>query len=156
MDNILSVILLSMAPISELRGGIPVAHALGMSAAAAFFIAVAANIAVAPLLFIFLDYFHKHFMKISLYARLFNHSINRVRRRAEEKIKKWEYLGLVLLVAVPLPITGAYTGTLAAWFFEMDRKKSIIAIASGVVIAGIIVSVVVITGSELFQIFIKE
>jgi len=151
--EILQIIILSMLPFSELRGGIPLAYALGVNPLAAFFIAVAANMAVVPFIFLFLDYAHKHFMKIPPYAKLFNHFLERVRKRAEHKVGKWGYAGLLLLVAIPLPMTGAYTGTLAAWFFELKRKKSIGMIALGVIIAGIIVSAVMFTGSAVLKIF---
>jgi uncharacterized membrane protein len=153
--EIFQVIVLSMLPFSELRGGLPLAFAFGINPITAFLVAVAANIAVVPLIFLFLDYAHKHFMKIPPYARLFNHFLERTRRKAEKKLGDLGYFGLLLLVAVPLPVTGAYTGTLAAWFFELDRKKSMMAIAGGVVLAGIIVSTVVITGTSAFNLFIK-
>ena len=153
--EILQVIVLSMSPFSELRGGIPWAFNLGITPALAFAVAVSANIAIVPVIFFFLDYGHKHFMKIPGYAKLFNHFLERTRRRAEKKLGRWGYLGLLLLVAIPLPFTGAYTGTLAAWFFELDRKKSIAVIAGGVVIAGIIVTSVLLMGMELFNIFVR-
>jgi uncharacterized membrane protein len=153
--EILQVIILSMLPFSELRGGIPLAVALGINPFLAFIIAVAANIAVVPLIFLFLDYMHEHFMKIPFYARAFNHFLERARRKSEKKLGQWGYFGLLLLVAVPLPVTGAYTGTLAAWFFELDRKKSMMTIAGGVIIAGIIVSAVILTGATALKIFVK-
>ncbi|MBN2453913.1 small multi-drug export protein [Candidatus Woesearchaeota archaeon] len=155
MLDILQVILVSILPIAELRGGIPLAYGLGLSPAAAYIVAVAANIAIVPVIFFFLDYLHKHFMRIPPYRKLFNHFLERARRNAEAKLKRWGYFGLVLFVGIPLPITGAYTGTLAAWFFELERKKAMLAIALGVMMAGVIVSLVMITGTSAFQIFVK-
>jgi uncharacterized membrane protein len=155
MLEILQVIFVSMLPFFELRGGIPLAFGLGMDPLVAFVVGVLANIAIVPVIFFFLDYLHKHLMGIRPYARVFNHFLEKVRVRAEKKIGRWGYLGLTLLVAIPLPVTGAYTGTLAAWFFELERKKSMLAIALGVVIAGIIVTLVMLTGASAFGIFVK-
>ncbi len=72
------------------------------------------------------------------------------------KVDKYGYWGLALFVAIPLPITGAYTGTLGAWVLGMDPKKTFLAVALGALIAGIIVTVVVSLGIEAFSLFVKE
>ena len=61
-----------------------------------------------------------------------------------------------MLQDIPLPVTGAYTGTLAAWLLNLEKKRAFWYLALGVVVAGIIVSVVTLTGVEIFQIFIKK
>ncbi len=145
MDGLIRGIVLSLLPISELRGGIPVAIASGVGVVPAFVSCVVANIAVMVPVFFFLDYIHRHLMKVSLYRKLFTLYLERVRKKVELKMAqhRWEYLVLFLFVAVPFPSTGAYTGCLIAWFFEMDRKRSFITIAAGVIAAGIIVTTVV-------------
>jgi len=141
MYEILKTILLSLLPISELRGGLAYAIAVGMPVASAFIISVISNVLVIPVVFFFLDYLHKHFLKIKFYENLFHRHIERSRKKIEKHIgTKWEYIFLWLFVAIPLPMTGAYTGTLLAWFFRLDRKKSYLALALGVVTAGIIVT----------------
>lgn len=138
---ILRAMLLSMLPISELRGGIPYAIANGVKPINAFIFCVIANILVIFIVFFFLDYLHKHFMKINFYRRLFEIYINRSRRKLENHVgTRLESIMLFLFVAVPLPLTGAYTGSVLAWLFGLNRKKSFIAIALGVIIAGIIVT----------------
>ena len=87
-------------------------------------------------------------MRIKIYEGMFGRFIERVRRKAHPHILKYGYLGLTLFVAVPLPVTGAYTGTLAAWLFGMERKKAFLALSLGVVMAGIIVTAAVLSGVE--------
>lgn len=140
MNSFLYALLLSVLPVSELRGGIPLAIGTGINPVIAFLFATAANIIMVPIIFFFLDYFHVHFMKIRPYEKLFNLYLNRLRKKVETKT-----LGFFLLfsfVAVPLPGTGAYTGCILSWFFQMQRKKSIYTIALGVLTAGIVITLV--------------
>lgn len=95
-------------------------------------------------------------MKVRLYRKTFDYFLESTRRKVGPKIEKYGYLGLTLFVAVPLPVTGAYTGTLGAWFFKMKKRKSFFAVLFGVVIAGLIVSVVSVFGIQIFDIFIKR
>lgn len=145
MDGLIKGIVLSLLPISELRGGIPVAVASGVEWVTAFVACVIANILVIFPVFFFLDYVHKYLMRIRIYEKIFTSYLDRIRKRVEVKLKEhtWEYWVLFLFVAIPLPSTGAYTGCLVSWFFEMDRKKSFITIALGVLVAGVIVTSVV-------------
>ena len=153
MNPLTQAILLSALPISEIRGGIPLAFYYNLKWA--IWILVLVNILIIPLAFLFLDYINKFLLKIGFYKRFFYHIIENTRRKTEEKIEKYGYLGLTLFVAIPLPVTGAYTGTLAAWLFGMDRKKSFLSIALGVIIASIIVFTVVSLGITTLKIFIK-
>jgi len=151
---ILNAILLSMLPVSELRGGIPLAVYSGNNIFIAYIVCVLANMLVIPIVFFFLDYLHDHFMKIPIYKKVFDKFLERTRRRTEPIIKKYGYIGLTLFVAIPLPVTGAYTGTLAAWLFNIRGRRAYFALMLGVLIAGLVVSVVTITGSKVFSIFI--
>ena len=156
MDGLVRGIVLSILPISELRGGIPVAIASGMGWFPAFITCVIANVLVIVPVFFFLDHIHTYLMKIKMYEKFFTLYLDRVRKRVEAKLANhtWEYWVLFLFVAIPFPSTGAYTGCLVAWFFEMDRKRSFITIALGVLAAGIIVSSVVSIASLGFLKFI--
>ncbi|MBT6995251.1 small multi-drug export protein [Candidatus Woesearchaeota archaeon] len=141
MSNLIYGIILSALPIAELRGGIPLAMSSGASIGVIFTLCVLANILIIPIIFLFLDFLHERFMEKKFYRVLFSKLINRTRRKIEHRIgTKWEYPALLLLVAIPLPGTGAYTGSLAAWLFKLDRKKSLVTIAAGVFIAGILVT----------------
>ncbi len=156
MNNILEIILLSAAPISELRGGIPLALIYGFNPIAAFLLCTLVNIAIIPVIFIFLETLNKLFLKIPVYSKFFHHFVERARHKIHKKVEKYGYVGLMLFVAIPLPITGVYTGTLGSWALGMDRKKSFAYIALGAIIAGIIVTLVAYYGFYLFDIFIKS
>ena len=156
MNLLIQIILLSMAPISELRGGIPLAIASGTSPIIAFLIGTLANIAIIPLVYFFLSTINILLLKIPLYSRFFNNSVERSRKRIHKSIEKYGYLGLAVFVAIPLPFTGAYTGTLGAWALGMDKRKAFASIALGVIVAGIIVTLVSYYGINLLTIFIKK
>ncbi len=129
---------LSMLPISELRGGLPFALSQGLSPLKAYLISVAGNILpVFPLLlllrrlFIFLG-------RYKITEKTLNWTLARARKR-EDLVKRYGFGGLILLVAIPLPVTGAWTGTLVSFLLSMKIRHSFLAICIGVGIAGIIV-----------------
>jgi uncharacterized membrane protein len=147
---------LSLLPVSELRGGIPYAVARDINLFVAYIVCVLSNILVIPILYLFLETLHKPLYRIKPYRFIFDKWVIRTRKKAEQKVGRYGYWGVMLFVAIPLPITGAYTGTLAAWLLNLEKKKSFWYLALGVVIAGVIVSIVTLTGVEIFKIFIKE
>ena len=138
--GVISAFALSMFPIFEVRGAIPIAVAFGLNVWTAFIIALIANILLIPLVFLFLDNIHVYFMNISLYSNLFNRYLVRVRGKAESKIHGlWPYLALFGFVGLPLPGTCIWTGVLVSWFFKMDRKKSYLSLMLGSVCVSLIV-----------------
>ena len=137
----LKAIILSMLPISELRGGIPFALESGMSFVNAFILCTLANILVIPIFFLFLNTLHSKFLKIKTYNYFFNKWVKKTRKKIEHRIgTKWELPTLFLFTAIPFPLTGAYTATLAAWLFNINRIKAMLTIALGVFVAALIVS----------------
>jgi len=132
------IVLLSAAPISELRGAIPLAMARGAVPAAAFFLALAGNLLVIPLILFGLRLGEDWIRRWPLGARLLDWTFGRVRRH-EQLIRRYGPIGLVLLVAIPLPGTGAWTGAIAAHVLSIRPRRAIAPIALGVVIAGILV-----------------
>lgn len=130
------VFLISLVPVAELRGSIPLA--LGLKVAPpflVFLICVALNILAIPITFIGLDLLAPPLIRRSKrIASIFAWFLRRGHGR------KWGMVGLALFVGVPLPATGAYTGALIAYLLGMKRVQASIAIAAGVVMAGIIVT----------------
>jgi uncharacterized membrane protein len=152
MSVILKTILLSILPISELRGAIPYAIANKINPLLAFLISVLGNVLVIPITFFFLDNLHKYFLKIKSYEKFFNKYIEVKRKNFEKHVgTKFEFWALAIFVAIPLPLTGAYSGAIIAWFFNLKRRKSYLAIFLGVLIAGIIVTLTSIGIKSLFQ-----
>lgn len=148
--------LLSLTPISELRGGIPFAVARGADILPAALWCVAWNALAAPLALLFLGTVHKLLYRWGRYASFFDRFIERARAKVHPKVERFGYWGLLVFVAIPLPVTGAWTGALGAWVLGMERKRAVLAIAAGVLVAGIIVSLVVGLGIEAFSFFIKR
>ena len=136
IEKIGLTLLATVLPISELRGGIPLGISLGLDPLLTFAIAVIANALI---------FFPAYFLLRGLYSKflsrwgLFNRYLDSLRRKGKPRLDKYGFLGLALFVAVPLPLTGAYTGTILAWLFDMNWRKSFLAIGLGVLIAGIIV-----------------
>ncbi|MEM4605652.1 MAG: small multi-drug export protein [Candidatus Pacearchaeota archaeon] len=144
--EILVALLLTVAPITELRLGLPIVinYCLknNISVWPYFSLVVILNILVIFILFFFFDFLHQRLLKISFYKNLFNKYVEKTRKKQEKFEKKFHQIGyfaLVIFVAIPLPGTGAWTGTFLAWLFGLERKKSILTISLGVLIAGIIV-----------------
>ncbi|MCU0642353.1 MAG: small multi-drug export protein [archaeon] len=155
MNDLIQIILLNLAPISELRGGIPLALAYGYSPFFSFLLCTIANILVVPIVFIFLETINKLFLKIPAYSRFFHKTLERSRKKIHEKVEKYGYFGLMLFVAVPLPVTGAYTGTLGAWALGMSKKRAFAYISLGVILAGVIVTLVAYYGIQALSFLIK-
>lgn len=157
MPKFLYALILSLLPISELRGGIPYALLNGYPVWAAYSGCVLANFLVGPIVLIFLNTLHNLLHRVRLYARIFDWFESSVRRRTRHLIERYGFWGVTIFVAIPLPVTGAYTGSLAAWLFDLDWKRSIPAVLVGVMIAGIIVTLVMVLGIEwLMPLFTKK
>jgi uncharacterized membrane protein len=136
MREIALVLLVTLSPVTELRGGMPLGVSLGLDPWFTFFIAVMAN---AVLFFAILLALRLFYDKLLSRFQIFNHYLESVRRKCNPKVDKYGFLGLTLLVAIPLPATGVYTATIVSWLLGMDWRKAFPAIALGVLIAGIIV-----------------
>lgn len=147
--------LLSIAPISELRGGIPYAINKDIHFLIAYFICVGSNLLAFPIVYFFLEFLHPIFLKIKIYQVIFDKLVIRTRRKIENNIEKWGFWGLMIFVMIPLPVTGAYTGSFAAWLFNIPKRKAFLSVSLGVIIAGIIVTFVVVAGIEALS-FLKK
>jgi uncharacterized membrane protein len=146
MNELLWIVLISILPIFELRGSIPLAVNYCLkndcSIWPVFIVILILNLFVIFIVFFFLDFIHKKMLKFGIYNRAFERILKRTQKKidqVEKNMGSWGYAALAIFVAIPLPATGAYTGALIAWFLGLDRKKSAIAISVGVIIAGIIV-----------------
>lgn len=145
MNPLFIAILLSLLPVSELRGGIPYAITNGVNVVSAFISCVLANIAIVPLIFFFLDNIHNKLLKYDFYKKNFDSFLKRLRKRKKKVEKAYESYGILALtifVAIPLPFTGAWTGTIIAWLLNLKRTKSFFAIFLGILIAGTIVTLI--------------
>ncbi len=141
MLNYLIVFLISMVPLIELRGAIPYAVGMGLDLVPSYIIAIIGNMLPMPIIYLFAR-------KVLLWGRdkkfigkFFTFCLEKGEKggkKLQQKAGKGLFLALMLFVGIPLPGTGAWTGTLAASFLDMDFKSSMIAVFCGVVLAGLI------------------
>jgi len=138
--DILSVIITTMLPVAELRGGIPVGIiALGLPPALVIPLAIIVNCLIFfPIYFGLTLLYDRFFIRYSWARRL----VDRVHRRGKPYLDKYGIPGLIILVGIPLPVTGAWTGTIIAWLLGLEWKRSFLAVCVGVVIAACIVSLI--------------
>lgn len=134
----LNVLLISMFPLSELRGAIPYAALMNINPIEAYLLAVVGNFLPIPLILFLLHRAERIILKIPLLRDLYLLFIRRVEKK-REIVEKYGYFGLTLFVAIPLPVTGAWTGSLLALLMQLDKKKSLMFILFGILIAGLIV-----------------
>lgn len=156
MNDLTYSIILSMMPIAELRGGIPYALAHDINPVTAYLICCAANILAFPIVYFFMGFFHDLFNKMTWYSNLFEKIVVRTRNKVGNNLDKWGFWGLMVFVMIPLPVTGAYTGSFAAWVFGIEKKKGFLAVSLGVLIAGLIVTAIFLSGAELFSFLLKK
>lgn len=135
-----ATMIIAALPISELRGAIPVAMGVyGMSPFPAYFFSVIGNmLPVVPIL-LFLEPVSDFLRRFRIFDIFFTWLFERTRRNHTERFEKYGTLALTLFVAVPLPVTGAWTGCAAAFVFGIKFRHALPAIAAGVMIAGVIV-----------------
>ena len=136
----LSVILVSTIPIIELRGALPAAvKVFGLTWGSAYVLSVIGNLLPVPLLLQFFQYLERFLRRWRIFGSFFDWLHKRTRRKGSRKIELWGEMGLILFVAIPLPVTGAWTGAFAANIFRLNKWKSFLAITIGVLLAGLIV-----------------
>jgi uncharacterized membrane protein len=136
VKDILFTFLISFSPFGEARVGIPYAiEHTDLTLIWVFIIALSANLLVFPLFYRVIEFFNNHFLKNKWYRKAAIYLSLRARRKTGAVVQKYGAIGLMIFVMIPLPFTGAYIGTIAAYIFKINYKKSLIAINIGVLIA---------------------
>jgi uncharacterized membrane protein len=156
LSGILWVILLTLTPTFELRASIP--YALLIEEWPWWLagpVGIAANAALAPLVWVFVDKVVHLFLRIAWIKRLYDWMAARSVSRLEPYVLKYGVLGLALFIGVPFPGTGVYSGCLAAWLLKFRFRDYLVASALGCVIAGTAVTAVVASGSHAFDFMVK-
>ncbi len=137
LQHLLYLIVITFVPGVELRGAIPLAITVyKMSPLAAFLIITFVNILIIPVVFLLWDLA----LFLARKIKFIDTYLKKLDARSRSVIEKYGFWGLTLFVAVPLPGTGAYTGAFIAEIFGMEKKKAFWATALGVLIAGIVVT----------------
>jgi len=142
----LAVLIISALPVIELRGAIPVAiNTFDMPWQSAFALAFIGNMVPVPIILIFLKKVDAWLGRIPRFRRWLDWLYARTRKRSAI-VDKYKRIGLVLFVATPLPVTGAWTGSIAAVLMGLKFWHALFAISAGVIIAGVIITVLSILG----------
>lgn len=135
------IFIISMIPILELRGGLLAASLLNVNILTAIPLCVIGNIIPIPFILLFI----KKIFAIMKRFKIFRGFVEKLENRAMKKsgnVKKYEFLGLTLFVGIPLPMTGAWTGSLIAALLEMDFRRAILSELLGIAMATVIMSIV--------------
>ena len=137
----LIILAVSMVPIIELRGSIPIAAALDIEPRIAFLealpFAVIGNLLPVPFIIFFFKFFLTKFRSFPVLGKILTKVHNKAVEKAD-KIKEYAFWGIFIFVAIPCPGTGAWTGSVIASILEIDTKKAFLAIALGVITSGLI------------------
>ena len=137
----LAVFFISMVPLIELRGAIPVSQALGLPIIPSYIVSIIGNMIPVPIIYLFARKFLEWGKDKKFIGKFFTFCLEKGEKggkKLQQKAGKGLFVALMLFVGIPLPGTGAWTGTLAASILDMDFKSSILAVILGVLIAGVI------------------
>ena len=145
LPDSVSVFLISTLPIVELRGAVPAGHLFGMNPVVIYVVAVAGNMLPIPFILLLLGPTSRFLMRYRLGRIFFAWLFARTRRKSG-RIEKYETLGLTIFVAIPLPVTGGWTGAMAAFLMGMKFHHAMWSILLGVMIAGVIMTVLALMG----------
>jgi uncharacterized membrane protein len=150
LGKALITFLISMVPVIELRGAVPYGYSNGLNIWVAVIISIIGNLLPVPFIIIFI---RRIFALLRRISKKFDGLVTRLENRADNKsdiVKKYSFWGLFLLVAIPLPGTGAWTGALVAAMLDMRLKRAMPAITLGVLAAGIVVAFITCGADALF------
>ncbi|NMB07084.1 MAG: small multi-drug export protein [Tissierellia bacterium] len=139
IKNELLVIILAAMPLSELRGAIPLGISLGFSPLHSTILSLIGNMMIVPILLKILNPIMNYFEKTFIFSKTIGWIKRRTLRKTKDTIIKYRLLGLFILVAIPIPTTGAWTGCIAASLLKIDYKNALFVILAGVLVSGLIV-----------------
>ena len=154
LQKYLLIFLVSMVPLIELRGGVPIAVGMGLDYFPALIVCVIGNMLPVPIIYFFARKVLEWGRDKKYIGKFFTYCIEKGEHGGQRLIKRAGkgglFLALMLFVGIPLPGTGAWTGTLAASFLNMGIKSTSLAVSLGVILAGIIMGIVSLTGVHVF------
>lgn len=140
LQDILFTFLISFSPFGEARAGIPYGELNGLPIMLVFVIGLLGNILVFPIFYKVIEMANKYLWKNPLYKKTALYLALRARSKTQKVIKKYGAWGLMIFVMIPLPVTGAYIGTIAAFIFGISYQKSLLAVSIGITLSSIMVA----------------
>lgn len=153
LTKYLWIFFISMVPIIELRGAIPVSQVMGLPMVASYIICIIGNMLPVPFIYLFARKVLIWGADKPVIGGFFSWCLEKGEKggqKLQEKAGKGLFIALLLFVGIPVPGTGAWTGTLAASILDMDFKSTVAAVMLGVLIAGIIMMVLSFAGVSIF------
>ena len=157
MQAILILILITLIPTLELRVSIPYGILrTDMHWETVILVCVVTNIVLGPLVYLILDKAIALLLKFEWLKGIYQRTVTRTQRRIQKSVNRYGEMGVAMFIGIPLPGTGSYSGALGAYLLGLGYRKFIIANIIGVLMAGTIVTLVVLTGVEALQILIKK
>ncbi|MCD8327322.1 MAG: small multi-drug export protein [Lachnospiraceae bacterium] len=144
LKQYLIIFVISMVPLIELRGAIPVAVGMGLPLLPSYIVCIIGNMIPVPFIFFFARKVLEWGADKPVIGKFFTFCLEKGHKggvKLQEKVGRSLFVALLLFVGIPLPGTGAWTGTLAASLLDMDFKSSVVAVTLGVLLAGVIMSV---------------
>lgn len=135
------VFIISLLPILELRGGLLAAALLGLNPITSYIICIVGNILPVPFILLLINKILK-WMRTNKFFKGFANWLDEKVEKHKGQIEKYGYLGIILFVGLPLPGTGAWTGSLIAATLEMDKKKTFLAVLTGIFMASVIMMLI--------------
>lgn len=139
-DAILTFVL-SLSPLGEARVGMPYGALKGVPLPLVFILGLTANLLVFPLFYKLIEVSNRYLWKNRVYKKSAVYLSRRAKNGTQKNFQKYGVWGLMIFVMIPLPITGAYVGTLAAFVLGIPYRKSLIAVSVGIIISCILVTV---------------
>ena len=153
LTKYLWVFFVSMVPLVELRGSIIISQGLQLPVLSSYIVAIIGNMLPVPVIYLFARKVLVWGADKPVIGKFFSWCLEKGEKggkKLQEKAGRGLFIALLLFVGIPLPGTGAWTGTLAASFLDMGFKKTIIAVMLGVLLAGIIMMVLSVAGFGMF------
>ena len=156
LTNILLIIAITFLPFLELRASIPYGILiLKMHWFPVIIIAVITNIILGPIVYFFLYKIIHIFLRIEFLNKLYQNLVEKTQKKVHKYVEKYGEFAVAIFIGIPLPGSGSYSGALAAYLIGLGYRKFIIANIIGVLIAGIIVTFITLTGANAFNFLIK-
>lgn len=153
--DLIIIAILTLFPFLELRASIPYGILLSYPWWVVFVVCIIFNIAVAPIAYFFWNKLIHLLRWIKFIDKLYKKTIERVQNKSRKYVEKYGELGLAIFIGIPLPGSGVWSGALATNIFGLKFRKYMVASIIGVIIAGIIVTLIMVSGSEVFSLFVK-
>ena len=156
MKVILILILITLIPTLELRASIPYGILRAdMHWWVVVLVCVVTNIVLGPLVYLFLDKVMALLLRFEWLNRIYGRTVTRTQRRIQKSVDRYGEMGVALFIGIPLPGTGSYSGALGAYLLGLGYRRFIVANVIGVLMAGTIVTAVVLSGVEAFRLLIR-